>query len=400
MASAGETVTGAAPDGRALSFHFVVLGTFFAAAAAPTPIYHLYQEEFGLSPLLVTAVFAVYAVALLKALLLAGSISDHLGRRPVIFAALVLEAAAMALFVAADGFGLLITARIVQGIATGIAVSSVGAAVADIDRVRGQLVNSLGPLIGMALGALGTGALVQYGPHPLHLVYGVLAVAFAAQAGLLWLTRETGERRAGALRSLRPRIVVPPRARRTLAAVTPINMATWMLGGFYLSLIPSLIIAATGSRTPLTGGGVVAALMVAGSVAVAMRRTKPASDNLTGGTLVLIAGLAVVLGGMHAGSVPVVLAGTILGGAGFGTVFLGTIGTIMPLAAPDERAGLLSALYIESYLAFSVPAVLAGYLVRLMGYTATADIYAAMIAAMCLAGLAARRANPAAVAAR
>ncbi|MFE1599568.1 MFS transporter [Methylobacterium sp. ID0610] len=376
---------------HALSFHAVVLGTFLAASSAPTPLYRIYQETFALSPVLTTAVFAVYALALLKALLVAGSVSDHLGRRPVIFAALLLELVAMALFAAADGAGWLFAARLVQGFATGIAASSLGAALVDIDRGRGQLVNALAPLLGMAMGALGTSALVQYGPHPLHLVYAMLGAVFAAQAAILWLTPETGERRAGILRSLKPRIVVPPQARRPLAAVTPINVATWMLGGFYLSLVPALVVAATGSRTPLTGGAVVSVLMLAGAVAIAARRTKPAAANLTVGTLAMASGLVIVLAGMHGGAVPVLIGGTMLGGAGFGTSFLGSMGTIMPLAKPAERAELLSAYYLQSYLAFSLPAILAGYLVREIGYAATADVYAAVIIAMSAAGLLARR---------
>src|SRR3978361_645409 len=149
-----------------IAFHAVTLSTFFGASSAPTPLYRVYQEAFALSSVLITVVFAVYAFALLKALLVAGSISDHLGRKPVVFGALLLEIIAMALFLAAGSYGWLIAARIVQGIPTGLAVASIGAALVDVDRAKGQLVNSITPFIGMAVGALGTSALVQYGPFP------------------------------------------------------------------------------------------------------------------------------------------------------------------------------------------------------------------------------------------
>ncbi|MGY2050745.1 MFS transporter [Methylobacterium sp. JK268] len=396
MTTGDESRGGPAGSRPVLFFHAAVLGTFLAASAAPTPLYRFYQEAFALPPVVTTAVFAVYALALLAALLVAGSVSDHLGRRPVIFAALLVEMAAMALFATADGAGSLVAARVVQGLATGIAASSLGAALVDLDRARGPLVNALAPLVGMAAGALGTSALLQVGPHPLRLVYLLLGGLFAVQALLLWRTPETGGGRSGPLRgillSLRPRVVVPARARRPLAAVTPINVATWMLGGFYLSLVPALVVAATGSRAPLTGGAVVAALMLAGAVAVALRRTRPAGSNLTAGTLAMVSGLLVVLAGVHGANVPVMIGGTLLGGAGFGTNFLGALGTIMPLATPTERAELLSAYYLQSYLAFSLPAILAGWLVRTIGYPATADAYAAVIVAMSAAGLLARRA--------
>ncbi|WP_048461541.1 MFS transporter, partial [Methylobacterium indicum] len=135
-----------------LVFHAATLGAFFVAAAAPTPLYRIYQETMALSPVFVTLVFAVYAVALLKALLVAGSLSDHLGRRPVIAGALALEALAMGLFLlVGQGAGWLVVARIVQGLATGTAAASLGAALVDVDRARGQVVNAVAPLAGMAL---------------------------------------------------------------------------------------------------------------------------------------------------------------------------------------------------------------------------------------------------------
>ncbi|MGY3611712.1 MFS transporter, partial [Bradyrhizobium sp. Lot11] len=123
-----------------IGFHALTLATFFGASSVPTPLYRIYQENFSISPVLITVIFAVYAFALLAALLTAGSISDHLGRKPVIFFALLLEIVAMALFVIASGPGWLIAARIVQGLATGIAGASLGAALVDIDRAKGQIV--------------------------------------------------------------------------------------------------------------------------------------------------------------------------------------------------------------------------------------------------------------------
>ncbi|WP_454848123.1 MFS transporter [Rhizobium binxianense] len=376
-----------------IAFHALTLATFFGASAAPTPLYRIYQENFAVSPVLITVIFAVYAFALLAALLIAGSISDHLGRKPVIFFALVLEATAMALFTLADGPGWLIAARIVQGLATGIAGASLGAALIDVDRARGQIINSIAPLSGMAAGALGTSALIQYGPFPMHLVYAVLLATFVIQAIALWLTVETGGRRPGVLASLKPTVSIPPQVKRTLLLVTPINVANWTLGGFYLSLVPSLVVSTTGNRAPLTGGTVVTALMVAGATTVFLRRTKNPQANLAFGVSATVLGILTVVAGVHLANVPVLILGTLLTGMGFGTSFLGSVGAIMPLAKPDERAGLLSAFYIQSYLAFSLPAILAGFLAKSLGYGLTADLYATAIILVSLGGLMALRAD-------
>jgi hypothetical protein len=149
-----------------------VLVLFLAASAAPTPLYRVYQARWGFSAATLTAVFAVYVLFLLMTVLIFGSLSDHVGRRPVIITALAVDAAACILFLLAHGVGALFSARALQGVAVGLAASALGAALLDL-RPAGSLaplVTSNGGTVGLALGALGTSVLVQYGPVPTHLV--------------------------------------------------------------------------------------------------------------------------------------------------------------------------------------------------------------------------------------
>ncbi|MFT4003470.1 MAG: MFS transporter [Rhizobium sp.] len=361
------------------AYYAATSALFLAASSVPTPLYRLYQRAFAFSPVLITVIFAVYAFSLLAALLIVGSISDHLGRRPVIFASLLLNMVAMVLFLMAKGPDWLLAARIVQGFATGAAVSSIGAALVDLDPIRGSITNSLAPLAGMAAGALGASLLIQFAPAPTLLVYIVTFALLALQAVLLWLVPETTSRRAGLLASLKPEVTVPPQVRRVLLALTPINVAVWALAGFYLSLVPSLVTATTGSTMPLVGGSVVAALTISGATAVFLLRKRSAATIMKFGIPSMTLGILTVIAGMHAADVSILVLGTLTAGAGFGATFLGTVRSIMPLAKPDERAGLLSAFYIQSYLAFSVPAILAGFLSKTLGFAEAADIYAGAI---------------------
>src|SRR3569623_2705907 len=150
--------------------------SFISGAAAPTPLYSVYQAAWGCSPVIVTVVFGVYAVAVLATLLVAGALSDHVGRRPVLVVATAMQIVAMAMFARANGVGLLLGARIVQGVATGAAAAAVGAAMIDVDRTRGTLANAVAPMLGTAAGALLGGVLVQYAVAPTQLVYAVLGV--------------------------------------------------------------------------------------------------------------------------------------------------------------------------------------------------------------------------------
>ncbi len=246
--------------------------TFSASGAAPTPLYQEYQEHFGLTPFMITIIFAAYVLCLLLALLTVGSLSDYIGRRPAILAALTLNVLAMILFMTAGSAAALIVARALQGFATGLAITTLAAIILDTDKERASVLNSFTVFAGLSAGTLGAGALVTFAPAPEQLVFVVLLILSVVEAAILWFMPETARTKPGALASLRPRVHVPRVARATFAAVTPVNIASWSLGGFYFSLMPAVVRAATGTTLPIVGGLVVATLTFSGAVAVVALR--------------------------------------------------------------------------------------------------------------------------------
>ncbi|MCI9874965.1 MFS transporter [Pseudomonas atacamensis] len=370
-----------------LWFLAITLLSFLAASTAPTPLYHLYQDQLHFSAAMLTLIFAVYAFSLLAALLTVGSLSDHLGRKPVIFSAVLLNALAMLLFIYADSVSWLIGARVLQGFATGMATAVLSATLLDTDRQQGPLINSVAPLLGMALGGLGCGLLAEFAPAPLQLTYWLLLALFVLQGMYVWRLPESVSRQGGALASLRPTLHVPVQARSTLWRVLPLNTATWALGGFYASLAPSLVRTATGSTSNLIGGATVAALTVTGALMIFMMRNRPAAQALRLGASLLPVGLILILLGVHGASLPLFFFGTLVAGCGFGSGFLGAVRSLVPLALPHERAGLMSAYYVLSYLAFCLPALLAGYLARNFGLLATTDGYGVVLIVLAVAAL-------------
>ena len=370
-----------------LIFLALTLLGFLAASSAPTPLYHLYQEQLQFSPAVLTLIFGVYAFSLLAALLTVGSLSDYLGRKPVIFVALLLNMLAMLLFISADSVAWLIGARLIQGFATGMATSVLGAALLDFDRRQGPLITSVAPLLGMACGALGCGLLAEFAPLPLQLTYWLLLGVFLAQAVYLWRLKESVSPQSGAWQSLRPTLHVPFQARQALWRVLPLDLAAWAVGGFYLSLAPSLVRAATGSTSNLIGGALVAVLTLSGALSIYLLRNQEADKMLRPSASLLVIGLASVLMAVHGASLPLFFVGTLITGGGFGAGFLGALRSIMPLALPHERAGLMSAFYVLSYLAFSLPSLLAGNLTRVFGLIPTTDGYGAVLIVLCVAAL-------------
>ena len=361
--------------------------TFAASGAAPTTLYQRYQEVFGLTPFILTIIFGAYVLSLLAALLTVGSLSDYIGRRPAILAALALNVAAMLMFISADSAATLIAARVVQGFATGLATATLGAAIMDTDRNRGPVLNSITAFIGLTAGSLGGGALVTYAPDPQQFVYAVLLALSAAEALVLWYMLETVTPKPGVLASLRPHVSIPAKARRALMQVTPVTIASWALGGFYFSLMPSLVPVATGVTLPIVGGLVVSALTFTGAMAVLSFRNTSARRILSGGIPALVAGVAITLAGVQMQRVSLMLLGTIVAGVGFGAAFSGSMRTVMPQAEAHERAGLLSAFYVEGYLSFSLPAILTGLVAPIAGLPLTADVYGAVVIALAIASL-------------
>jgi hypothetical protein len=360
---------------------------FLAASSAPSPLYALYREAWGFSPLVLTVVFASYAFALLAGLLVFGALSDFRGRRPVILLALLLELGAMLLFWHAHSVSSLLAARLLQGLATGIATSAVSAALIDIDQVKGALVNSAAPLVGMGIGALGASLLVQFLPAPTRAVFDVLLAVLAAQLLLTLFLPESVTVRAGALQSLWPRLGIPPQARATMWQILPISSAQWALGGFYLSLGPMVARLVTGLNAPLMGGVAIAALVLPSALAILVVRKRSPRAVLVGGALWLAVGLAISLASIAWLSPSLYILGTVIAGAGFGASFNGALRSLVSLAAPAERGELMAAFFTFSYLAFSLPAIGAGVAVGYFGLHPTALGFGAILLLLVLAAL-------------
>jgi len=365
----------------------VLLILMLAASGVPSPLYRVYQAEFGFSSGTLTTVFGIYAFVLLGSLLVVGGLSDHLGRRPVIATAFAFEAIAMALFLAADGVGWLLAARAVQGLATGALTSALGAWVLDLQRSErplGAFINSAAPGIGLSVGAVGAGLLVQFAPSPTDWTFGVLTAVFALAVPGTLLLPESSPRVPGAVPSLRPRIVIPPRHRRPFLVAVPVVVAAWALGGLYASLGPSLVADVFGDDNHVVGSLLILALNGTGVVgSLALRGLTP-EKALVVGAITFTVGVAGTVSSVPAGSLAFLFVSAVVTGFGFGGSFVGAIAMITDGVAPGHRAGLLAGTFVVGYLAFSLPAIAAGIAVGRYGLGRTTEIYGAAVIVLAL----------------
>lgn len=361
--------------------------SFSATSSAPTPLYHLYQQNLGLSSLTVTLIFASYAFTMVATFLTAARLSDHVGRRPMILVSLLLNSVSMVLFITGGAAEELIAARLVQGVAISIGMATLGATILDTDRTLGPIYNSITAFLGLMVGALLGGALITWAPLPMRLVFIVLLGVMLVEAAMLTVVPETITRKPGALRALVPNLSVPAAAVPAMLRITPLNIAAWAMGGFYLSLMPTLVAVATGTRSIFVGAAVVAVLMATAAATVLLRRHMAPARLLHHAALCLAAGVGVTLVGVALQSAVVMLVGTLIAGIGFGSGYSGSFRTLLPLAEEHERAGLLAAYFAESYLAFAIPAILAGLAIPVLGLVMTSKLYGAGAIGLALVSL-------------
>jgi MFS family permease len=369
----------------------VLLVLMLAASGVPSPLYRVYQAEFGFSSGVLTTIFAVYAFALLVSLLVVGGLSDHVGRRPVIAVAFLLEAAAMVLFLAADGVGWLLAARIVQGLATGALTSALGAWLLDLQRPErplGPLINSMSPGLGLSLGAVAAGLLVQFVPSPTDWVFAVLTVVFLLAVPGTLLLPETSPRVGGALPSLRPRVEVPSEQRRPFLVALPVLVAAWALGGLYASLGPSLVAGPFGVDNHLVGSLLILALNGTGVLGSLALRSLAPEKALVTGALTFAVGVAGTIAAVLTGSLALLFVAGVVTGIGFGGSFIGALAMITAGVAPGHRAGLLASTFVVGYLAFSLPAIAAGLAVGWIGLARATEIYGAVVIVLALLAVA------------
>jgi MFS family permease len=372
-----------------------ILGVLLFASSVPSPLYPVYQAEWDFSAVTLTSVFAVYAIALLGALLVVGSISDHVGRRPTLLIALAVEIVAMLAFAEADGVGWLFAARAIQGLATGTAMGAISAAMLDLQPDSkpwlGGLMGAVAPLTGLALGALSAGLLVDYGPDPTRLVFWILVGTFAAGVLVASSIPETVSRDGGWRSSLWPRVAVPAQMRRAFIAAIPSLAATWALGGLIISLGASLTSGVLGESSHLAGGLPIFVMSgISAVMSVVLRRAHPRTTAQRG-LVALIAGVALALVALAAESNLLFIAGAAIAGFGFGPAFAGVFRVLTELAPASQRAALVSSVLVVSYLAFSLPAIAAGVAVSDLGLRETAEIYGAALIAIAAVALALSR---------
>jgi len=362
----------------AVIFAYGMLGT-----TMPTPLYSLYQQKYGLTSLIITIIFTVYALGVLLALVFFGRVSDHFGRRPILLAALIMAVTSTLLFIFATNVPILLLARFFSGLGSGLLTGTATAALAELEPTcstqRASRVATAANLGGLGLGPLIAGFLAQLAPDPTQLVFIVYLIFIFLCIGLIGFLPETVKSPDHKF-DVRPRVGVPPSTRLIFIQSALIVFSVFAILGLF-SALSSSFLRDTLKEPNLILDGVVVFLLfgIATLAQVGMQKLTSRKAGLTG-IITLLAALGLIEVGLSLPSISFFLVGTIIGGLGIGLSFMGSLAAINRIAPPKRRGELVSAFFMVAYAGLTVPVVGVGFLVDVTNFVVGTFILAAILA--------------------
>ncbi|MDO0929659.1 MFS transporter [Streptomyces sp. TG1A-8] len=353
------------------------------------PLYSLWASQFGFGPVTTTLVFIAYVVGVAGTLLVAGSLSDAIGRRPVLALALALAALSTLGFALAEGLPVLLASRVLSGMATGLVTAAATSSIAEVvpGRKTASVLATAANVGGLSLGVIAAGLLAQFAPAPTRTVFWCY-LAVCAAAGIAWsAVSET----AGSGTRWQPRIRRPAfpsgagRARSFLASGV-LAAAASGVNGFFSSLAPAFLRDDLGiANLAVIGAGI--GTLFAGAL-LSQVVAPPALLRRDTGTALLVIGVTVIEAALWIRSAPVFAVGTVLAGAAVGILFRHGLGVTDALCDPGNRAELSATYFLFIYSGLTVPVLLLGLVDQAAGTRISSTILAALVICIALAGLA------------
>lgn len=368
-----------------VSFPIAVVGfvAVFAAAGAPIPVYRTYQVENGITTGDLAHTAAGYLATTLVALLFLGRLSDHVGRKPIMLASLLLAAAGTLTLIGVNGLPVLLAGRALLGLAAGLAASGLGAFVIETAPPKPAwlptMITGSGPMIGIPAGALLCGLLVETAPQPRSLTFTIIAVLLLTCAVLLAFSRETRPRSTGAWGSLRPRLTVPRGAARLLFSVGAAIVAGWAVGGFYQAFAPEITADHLGTESALAAAAVFSSILITTPFGSPLAARIEQRLAIPLGAIVFALAVIGAFWALLANMIIPFLAASLLAGLAQGVFTAAGTRALLGHIIATQRGAMLSTIYIISYTGAAAPALIAGTVTDFLTSTTIFAGYLALV---------------------
>ncbi|MFT8329949.1 MFS transporter [Bifidobacterium psychraerophilum] len=337
----------------------------FISSGVPIPLYNMYRFENGVTNSNLALTTVAYLGTTAVALVSLGRLSNHLGRKPVAIAAVLIGSAACLVMTQINGALLLTVGRMLQGLACALASTAIGSYVIDtaghrVPRWLPAVITSSAPPFSNPIGALFSGMMVQMGLRPRVSAYLCLAVILALLAVLLAFCAETTGRKVGVIASLIPKVHVPKGQGKRLFSIGAVIVSAWSLSGFYQAFSPTLTADHLGTNNALVVAVVFSSIVVlspiGGSLTGKLRPVLAIRIGLTG---FVLAACAVTVSLFAQAIVPFLIF-SFIAGILQGASNSGALRDLLATADPSERPGVLATIYLISYGGAAAPSLVAG----------------------------------------
>jgi MFS family permease len=373
-------------------YGFALLAYAFAAimvgTTMPSPMYALYSEQLNFAVVGTTVIYATYAGGVLTALLVFGSWSDAIGRRPVLLAGAFCALASAVVFISADTVVQLLVGRVLSGLSAGLFTGTATAAVIEAAppdwSTRAPAVATIANMGGLSSGPILAGLLVQYAPEPLRLPFMVHIVLTVLAAIAVLVVPETSPR-SGKPRL--QRLSVPPPVRPIFVIAGLAAFAGFAVTGLFAAVAPAFVAEIIGVANHAVAGLVAGSIFAASAAAqiVAVRIAPRRAVAL--GSAILVVGMVGLAAALHFSSLPALIAASVISGLGQGISFSRGLAAVDKGTPADARAAVSSAYFVVAYIALSIPVVGAGLAAQAWGLHAGGTVFAlavGVLAAACL----------------
>ncbi|HVV23192.1 MAG TPA: MFS transporter [Pseudonocardiaceae bacterium] len=351
---------------RAFVSAAIALVVVFAAVGSTIPLFNIYRAEDGFTNGGISLTVVAYSGATLITLLVFGRLSHHVGRRPVAIASLALVVAGALVLLDVHHIGILIAGRVLMGLGAGLASSSLTAYIVDAAPAKpawlASVASSQTVMLGLAVGAIASGVLIQFAPWPRDLVFLVLIGLLLLSAVLIAVSPETATPTPGAGRSLRPQVFVPAHVRNLLAVAAAVLLSTWSIGAFYQAFVPALVQDQLHTRSPVVVGLVFAAYMTPSAVGAPLSGRFDTATAQRIGMIGFLLGVIGVITAVTTDMLALLIVATIVAGASQGIAISAVTRGLLHGSGLAHRAPLFSVVYLLSYSGATVPALIAGHL--------------------------------------
>ncbi|WP_027796654.1 MFS transporter [Paraburkholderia acidipaludis] len=357
-------------------------------SAAPAMTYRLYASVWHLTPTTTAEIFAIYPIVVVSVLLLFGGLSDQIGRRATMLLGLGASFLGALTLALAHDASWLFAGRAFMGVGVGLTAGPSTAAMVEFNEGgaprRASVVATAAQAFGFAAALIVGGALTQYAPWPLHLVFWLLAILIAALFTVTWFLPLSVER--GTAGGWTPTLPSVPQSARKAFMIAAFAMITaYTHGVMILSLGGQIAHDLVRSPNTLVNGSVLAVFAITSGVVSLLGKSLSTRAAMIAGSTASCAGMGLLASATALHGITLFLSATAMTGAGYSLLFLSALEVVNRATPVGRRSSALSALYLLGYLAVGILAPALGRFATVQGLGFAVYLGAGVIAAFSVA---------------